>query len=146
MTISLEQSMVEEFQCPGCMAGMDTNCGSYEPEAASNQCGCKSHIAGTLVSGIGSIYLGLPKGFNRHGPVDKTMQRSLVRLFPEFPVDWYDKFNVPVWAMERDGHLFVRCYSPRINQTFIDVIRGGTLADFGSRTVVNVGEFIDEID
>lgn len=46
--------------------------------------------------------------------------------------------------MEQDGHLFVRTYSPRIDATFVDVIKGGTLALVPD--AVNVGDFIGEID
>lgn len=55
---------VEEFQCPGCTFGHNTEC--YEKSQWSESCG--KHKAGTFISGgIGKVFLGMSKGFNRLG-------------------------------------------------------------------------------
>ena len=95
--------------------------------------------------------LGLPKGFNRCGyEVDgdsmfKSTGRLLIRLWPKGTDPHYDKFNVPVWAMEKDGFLYVRTYMPRTNKGCTDVIEGGTITEF-CPDAIDVGEFYDEID
>jgi len=53
--------------------------------------------------------------------------------------------NVSVWGYEENGYLFIRVFAPRINKTWIDVIKGGTI-DMLPDTVIDVKEFIDEID
>jgi hypothetical protein len=135
--------MTEQFQCPGCSAGLNPQSGCYRPDGF----GCGLHSAGTFATGVGCYNLGLPTGFNRNGPVDKRLQHSIIRLYEKMPEDIFDKFNVPVWAMEQDGYLFVRTFSPRINLTWVDVIQGATLNDIPSEFhVINVAEFIDEIN
>lgn len=144
---SLEQ-LVEQFQCPGCLHGSDTKCGKYKRLDDPGR--CDSHVLGTLIFPlVGNVALGLPKGFNRAGwefgsAEAKPRIKLTVRLFPAGKVPEYDRFNVAVWAMEQDGFLFVRAISPRINDSFVDVIEGGTLALVPN--AINVGEFIDEID
>jgi len=46
--------------------------------------------------------------------------------------------------MVKDGFLFVRTYSPRINHCSIDVIEAGDLDMVPE--AIDVGKFIDEID
>jgi hypothetical protein len=138
--------MIEEFICPGCV-NSPGDC--YEPLDGANVYGygCARHVLGTF-SFAGHFALGLPKGFNRPGSDDsgKTRHRMLVRLWPASEgrkPDW-DHLNMPVWAMEKDGFLFVRTYMPRINQGAVDVIEGGTL-DLVPGTI-DVGSFIGDID
>lgn len=140
--------LIEEFICPGCV-GAPGEC--YEPLDAGNVYGygCSRHVLGTLAFPIGNFALGLPKGFNRPGPGntrDKTRNTMLIRLWPaeEDRTPEWDRLNVPVWAMERDGFLFVRTYMPRINDTAVDVIEGGTMELVPN--AIDVGEFIEEID
>jgi hypothetical protein len=137
--------MVKKFQCPGCVRGSSTECGSYTP----NDAGCNAHVLGTLVLGVGNIALGLPKGFNRPGFAgpDRPLSRMLIRLFPEksrMPFEW-DNSNVAVWALEKDGYLFVRTCMPRLGMLATDVIEGGTL-DMCPKGTIDVGKFYDEID
>jgi hypothetical protein len=146
------RGMVEEFQCPGCLRGSDTSCGAYKP---SDQYGhrCEAHVCGTYIMGTGSIALGLPKGFNRPGRVTdpsdtkhggwQTLSAMLIRLWPKDHPEW-DKMNVAVWAMVKEGFLFVRTWMPRTNYNAVDVVQGGTL-DMVPQAI-NVGEFADEID
>lgn len=147
MELPVLKAMVEEFQCPGCTIGYDTNCGKFRPGDAFGGRQCTSHSAGTIVPGVGFVQLGLPKGFNRitkpfRVPGDGNYTN--VRLHDSPATYQPDRLNVAVWAMEVDGHLFVRTYNPRVDATFVDVIKGGTLALVPG--AINVGEFIDEID
>lgn len=94
-----------------------------------------------------SIALGLPKGFNKPGPDDsKTRMRNTidVRFWATGAPEW-DHLNIPVWAMIEDGYLFVRTYCPRVNRGFVDVVNDDSF-DPLPPTVLNVREFIDDID
>ena len=142
-------AMIEEFQCPGCMSGPGpVDCPNFEIETVGEWgFRCKSHVAGTIISGMGFINLGLPKGFCRMKRPDLpagTTSWTNIRLHESLATFHPDKFNVPVWAIEKDGYLFVRTYCPRVDQSSVDVIFGGKLSDVPG--AVDVGEFIDEID
>ena len=144
--------MVEEFVCPGCVAGSDTNCGSYEELKHSDAAGCINHVVGTHLFGVGSFALGLPKGFNRAGlkPNCKGSSDYLNQMWilcwtkDQIKEDHWNKFNVPVWAMEKDGYLFVRTLRPRINESCVEVVKDGTLDMFPG--AIDVGDFYEEID
>jgi len=149
-----QKEMIEEFQCPGCTLGGDVECGGFKFEDWGEiGCQCTGHSAGTFMSGIGKIALGLPRGFNRVGTIktgfenedDKTKRSTNIRLLAEIPKDVYDHLNVPVWAMEEDGYLFVRVMSPRINYTFVDVIKGGNIEEV-CPDAIDVSTFVNEID
>lgn len=153
----IQKEMVEKFQCPGCVCGMDVTCGKFESEddeGPGSNYSCKGHVAGTMIAGVGSFYLGLPKGFCRVGVLDRRWppsekernQNNNIRLFDKMPQ--YNKLNVPVWVMEKDDHLFVRCFMPRINYTTVDVIKGGKIADLPAEVAglaINVAEFIGRL-
>jgi hypothetical protein len=135
--------MVEEFQCPGCVCGVDTKCGQYKYDVDHQT--CMSHVLGTSVLGIGNFALGLPRGFCKSG-VDyefKSRNKMHIRLWTGKHPIW-DNLNIAVWAMEKDGTLFVRTYSPRVNYACVDVIDGGTLSLCPG--AINVAKFLDEID
>lgn len=153
-----EKEMVEKFLCIGCTCGGPTTCQKYNIERLSyGGFHCSSHSAGTFFSSIGRIALGLPKGFNRYGGSvppshlkegnsESARDKSpmLIRLFSkENKISW-DKFNVPVWAMVKDGYLFVRTDCPRINLVYVDVVKGGTLEMVPS--AIDVSKFYDEMD
>ncbi len=70
---------------------------------------------------VGLLALGLPKGFNRIG--EGKLYFGLYPLGGELRPEW-NRLNVAVWAMELDGFLFVRTYSPRVNVTRVDRHRG----------------------
>lgn len=83
------------------------------------------------------------KGLAPSGGYDMTTVH--IRLYPkDAPRPTWNKFNIAVWAMVHEGHLFVRTYSPRINRTYIDVIEGGTMDMVPG--AIDVGEFKDDID
>lgn len=140
------EQMVKQFQCLGCVTGSDPkSCDAFKLRDLGVGSGktCGSHVSGTMIfPTVGKFVLGLPKGFCREGD-----GKLYVRLFPkgELTPKW-DKFNVPVWAMEQEGFLYVRTYSPRVNYTYVDVIEDGTFALFNGREVIDVGGFIDDID
>lgn len=139
------KEMIGKFQCPGCMHEESTDCERYKPEEGRS---CEGHVLGTFL-GLGNpIALGLPTGFNKPGFAhdDKPVIKIRVRLFPDkddFDIEW-NHLNVPVWAMEVDGYLFVRTFCPRINVGWIDVIAGGTMAMVPD--AIDVSKFINEID
>ena len=91
-----------------------------------------------------------------HNGYPATMTHSVLelRLFvredPALHAGIWDRFNVPVWAMEGTGDdagfLFVRTVSPRTARIFTDVIEGGTLAIPGLEHAHDVGQFYNEID
>jgi len=107
---------------------------------------------GTVTPQIGSFALGLPRGFDRVGHMSHAKKRTdkhntmWILCWPKDGGNrpHWDNCNVPVWALEKDGFLFVRTYRPRINENCVDVIEGGTL-DLVPQAI-NVGEFYDEID
>jgi len=142
---NIQKTMIEKFQCPGCTCGSSTDDGCFKESEAS--LACKNHSAGTFISDIGCVNLGLPNGFNHNGPVNKRQQHSIIRLFETLPEGHYNKFNVPVWVMEYEGYLFVRCYLPLTNRTFVDVIKNGKICHINPGALpIDVNDFIEEIN
>jgi hypothetical protein len=110
----LIKDAVEEYQCPGCVSGYNTSC--YKKDEYSNS--CKEHLAGTILFPSGTVFLGMPKGFNRTGEL-----KTKIRIFEKFDEAGYDFFNVPVWKyLNENNHTLVRGISPRINLPFLDII------------------------
>ena len=108
------KTAVERYQCPGCVCGSDTQCyRSGDSEA------CGKHVAGTLISNIGRVFLGMPKGFDRLGLCDKTK----IDIFRELVNGWgYDLFNVPIWKFRDEyGNVLVRGLCPRTNYPWIHI-------------------------
>ncbi len=105
---------VAEYQCLGCTCGSDPDC--YEK---GNNFECGKHVAGTIMMPIGTIYLGMPKGFNRQGPTNLID----FNIFPLLSDGWnYDIYNVPTWKyLDKNGNTLVRGMSPRVNKTFIHI-------------------------
>lgn len=108
------KAAVEFYQCPGCVHGSNTECYEMEFSAA-----CAKHTAGTVVPFIGTIFLGMPIGFNRLGP-STTMK---INIFREFKDGWkYDLLNVPIWKyLDDHGNTIVRGMSPRVNVSWIHI-------------------------
>ena len=159
MNSNIQLEMVSKFLCPGCVNGTEPKgCPAYKlDEAYSGEepyfFRCSGWSPGTFMGGVGRFCLGLPKGFTRIGAVDLEIMKHYLRLYegPEKRPK-YDRFNIPVWAMEENGYLFVRCYSPRCNWFYVDVIKDGKIehASFTdgefTHQAINVGKFINEID
>lgn len=139
-----QKEMIEEFQCPGCVAGMDVKCGAFKLHAQYGFT-CLGHVPGTVKMGGGSFCLGLPKGFDKVGDArEKITKEPYIRLWGKGTKPDWDKLNVAVWAQEKEGYLYVRTFSPRINKTYVDVIAGGTMAMVPG--AVDVADFKGEID
>jgi hypothetical protein len=106
---------IETYQCPGCVCGSDISCyiKGYYLE-------CASHVAGTTISGIGRILLGMPTGFCRLGVCGKI--ELLMHRTKESSEYTYDMFNIPVWKyLDKHGNTLVRGLSPRINKPWIHI-------------------------
>lgn len=147
----MNTEMIENFQCPGCVCGSNTKCGNFKVINGSfDGLRCDGHVAGTRMSMIGSIYLGLPKGFNRVG---KSHDSCEIWLYENKQFEYYNFCTLPIWAMEQDGYLFVRCYMPRVNMAVVQVIKCATSKELIEYCLKNkipfpqdVAEFYDEID
>lgn len=105
---------VENYQCSGCANGGDISCFKKQNYGS----GCGSHFAGTRVSFIGKIFLGMPKPFMRLGEFADMRPN----IFKSFTGKEYDKWNIPVWKYKDEhGHTLVRGLKPRVNEPFIHV-------------------------
>ncbi|MBU8901707.1 MAG: hypothetical protein KOO69_03120 [Victivallales bacterium] len=139
-----KEEFVVKFQCPGCVCGMNIDCGAFTYDY-EDHC-CTAHVLGTSL-GVGNNFaLGMPKGFNKPGSREdhSTRNRMSIRLWHVPTCPEWDKLNIPVWALEQEGFLFVRTFAPRINHSWVDVIEGGILGLCPN--AINVAEFLDEID
>lgn len=112
---AIQKHAIETYQCLGCISGYDVSC--FEKHFYG--IGCGKHGAGTILSGIGLVFLGMPKGFCRLGANDKT--RILIyKFFADF--GGYDNWNIPTWKhLDENGNTLVRWMSPRTNYTGIHV-------------------------
>jgi hypothetical protein len=132
---------IEQYQCTGCVRGTDISC--YQP--SENGISCGAHVAGTRAFPGGLLWLGLPKGFNRSGPLDHNIKLEIYESLnvlnselsnldkkvnqivkSESMMDvkvFYNKFNVPVWKHRTaSGHVLVRGVSPRVNIPFLHIL------------------------
>jgi hypothetical protein len=118
-TISMN-NYVKEYQCPGC--GIEShNCFSQSEADLS----CKKHCPGIFMIEAGIILLGMPKGFNRLGPVKKA-NLSMFNTYDDFMKKYANiktKYCVPVWKyINKNKHTFLRLFNPRTNITEIIII------------------------
>jgi len=147
----IQKEMIEEFQCPGCVNGSNVSCCELQHINIGEReetFFCRKHVAGTFFRAGGLVYLGMPEGFDKVGFISDTIERNRttnIRLFQEEKAPIYDNLNIPVWAMEKDGYLFIRDFLPRINKTYITVIKNGKMSEICPQAI-NVSKFIDEID
>ncbi len=113
---------IKKYQCCGCVCGTAID-HCFEK---SNTLACDRHCAGTRILGLGKIFLGMPKGFSRLGLDD----RMSIWIYQDVKNFKYDKFNIPVWKHKnKEGHIFVRGFMPRMNTGFLQVFLAG---DFNS--------------
>lgn len=142
-----KEEMIEKFQCPGCVSGPDPKtCPAFKLDEEYGF-KCSGHVMGTSLNGVIHIALGLPKGFCRSGPQDdmkRTRSTMQLGLWLKDTNPAWDKLNIPVWALEEDGFLFIRTYAPRTDRSRVDVIEGGTLALVPQ--AINVKPFYEEFD
>jgi len=131
------KKMIEEYQCPGCFFGSNVECGSYM-NGIELECG--SHQPATHVMPvIGTIYLGLPKGFNRTGYCGK-MELVIYESKPK-----YDFLNIPVWKyFDQNGNTIVRGICPRITKPFLHIYIGNHIKEIDCIEITQ--EHLDKID
>lgn len=115
-----QKEIVERYQCPGCVCGGDISC--FEAQESKNDLSCAKHVVGTMATGTGKFFLGMPKGFNRLG--DSKVE---INIFPNQEAqikEWsYCIYNIPVWKYKnKDGHVFIRGLRPRTNMPFLHII------------------------
>ena len=107
------KNAIEEYQCPGCISGSNTKCASFKLDGA----GCAEHFAGTLVTYIGKIALGMCKGFNRVSVPGNSPETIHHEKYEDFFEDETDvTYNIPLqkWKNEK-GQVEAIVYAPRIN-------------------------------
>jgi len=111
------KSAIEEYQCSGCVSGCNISCFMKNENGGV---GCGKHHAGTMITGIGSIFLGMPRGFDRLGE-NRKLKPIIYETFKSS--EWtYNVFNIPVWKyVSKEGHTFVRGIMPRRNEPFIHI-------------------------
>lgn len=108
---------IEEYQCSGCISGCDISC--FKPNKIAG-IGCGEHYAGTMATGIGSFFLGLPRGFNRKGE-QKDLKPIIFDKFEDSTWE-YDMWNIPTWKhLNENGHTLVRGMMPRRNENFLHI-------------------------
>jgi len=125
---------VKEYQCLGCVSGPTDECFK---ESDGKSIACDKHVAGTMVfPSVGILFLGMPKGFNRLGEQSK-LQIAIYKTQSDQEIQWkYDQFNVPVWKHQnKEGHIFIRGYIPRLNQGFIHIILKGNYKDIKAHEI-----------
>lgn len=139
-----EGKLIEKFQCPGCCAGSDMKCGAFKLSKGYGV-SCLGHAPGTFIIGGGTFALGLPKGFDKVGQSQERDEADpYIRIWVKGTAPTWNKFNIPVWALEEEGFLFVRTYCPRINTAYVDIVEGGKLS--AVKGAVDVAPFKGEID
>jgi len=123
-----QKQAIEQFQCLGCVCGSDISC--FEK---SDNLACGRHVPGTRISGIGRIFLGMPKGFNRLG----SFQDMEIHIFQNVTTGWgYDKLNRPVWKhLTKDGFVLVRGLSPRRNFPFLHIFLNEDISNKDMRDI-----------
>jgi len=132
------KTAVENYQCPGCVCGGDTEC--YE-KGENIECG--KHVAGTTAYPVvGRFFLGMPTGFCR----TSNIENFKLYVFESLADCWgYDKWNVPVWKhLDENGNTLVRGMSPRVNMPFVHVILGDCMDEIDCLEITK--EDIDGMD
>lgn len=137
--MKIKGEAIQNYQCNGCVSGPYPKC--YEESRSLGEISCENHCPGTWLSGVGKIFLGLPKGFNRLGHCDKTK----IFMFKKFKDGWgYEIFNIPVWKYKDEfGNVIVRGLSPRINLPFIHIFLEDCLDEIDCELITN--EMINEM-
>jgi hypothetical protein len=119
---------IKEYQFPGCVSEYPTKTNVVQDGVGIEW---SEHVAGTLVMPyVGTIFLGMPKGFNRLGIFDGHNKEQMnINIFEnweqfnELFIHSYGKYNVPVWKyVNEKGHTFVRGLMPRLNRPFLHII------------------------
>ncbi len=146
-----ELEVINTIQCPGCACGVNTTeCDSFKFEREEGFYSCDNHCPGTMISGIGTIFLGLPHGFNHTIKMEvsygKVVRLPYIRLWNEMPSQTWNRLNIPLWALEKDGFLYVKTACPRKCIYVVDVIVNGKVADMPIPPVDNIESWWSEIE
>jgi len=74
-----KEEMITEFQCPGCVNGIEVStCKNYMfADSLDGAFRCAMHVPGTGRFGAGLFFLGLPKGFNKVSNVVQSLGWSI---------------------------------------------------------------------
>lgn len=135
---------IERYQCSGCISGSEVSC-FKENEAGG--VGCGKHFSGTMISGIGKVFLGLPKGFNRLGRFE-NMKPIIFKSFKDFTeTGWkeYNNFNRPVWKhLDKHGNTLVRGLMPRRNEPFLHIFLEDCMSEINCTEITQ--DDINEMD
>lgn len=136
------KDLISLYQCPGCMHGPDAE--SCDALKLTDE-GCATHRPGTMGFGIGTFYLGMPKGFNRLGHNPPTQ----LYIVESLDVAWVPStrmYNIPAWKhLDEHGNTLVRFYSPRLNYGYSVVVRGNCMNELPG-VVEITQEHIDNMD
>ena len=116
----LLKEAIGDYQCSGCAVGNDSKeCFKHENRVGE---ACTNHCPGTTIFGIGKIFLGMPKGFNRIGKIGGTDFKMDIFSSWKDSNCKYDKWNIPTWKhLNERGHTLVRGLRPRNNEPFIHI-------------------------
>lgn len=117
----MNKDIVEKYQCPGCVCGGDTACGSAHNTGWGDQ--CDGHVPGTSIVGLRQrLLIGMPRGYNklRRGCLADGVTTP-VRIFPPDESKHYGPFDVPVWSMQHGDNVLVRTFQPRTGVAWIDI-------------------------
>jgi hypothetical protein len=114
--------IMSKYICHGCVNDSFDTC--FELKFGEKDISCKNHCAGTFITGIGKILLGMPKGFNRYGSNDIEILIYLdFNDRPPYPYN-YEIYNIPVCKHFDGDCTLVRGLSPRVNKPFIHIYKG----------------------
>jgi hypothetical protein len=118
----MQAEAVKEYQCSGCVDGPALEC--FKASTEKEEWQCVAHVPGTMIGspyGISTVFLGLPKGFDKLGPLPPKDMK--IHIFKTLAEGWgYNMFNVPVWKYKNAaGHTLVRGLRPRTNHPFIHI-------------------------
>lgn len=129
---------IKEYQCSGCTCGHNLECFEQNDQQGV---GCGKHSSGTIISYIGNIFLGMPKGFNRLGHQENLKPI----IFNNFNENYYDMFNIPVWKyLDEHGNTLVRGIMPRRNEPFLHIYIGNCIDKINCLEITK--QNIDEMD
>ena len=111
---------IKTYQVPGDIGNFDKD--DYKTEDGG--VGWKDHHPATYISGIGKIYLGMPKPFSRLGEFN-DMTLHIFKDYEQYITFFKLPYNVPCWKfLDEYGNTLVRGLMPRINRPFICVVLG----------------------
>ena len=118
-----------KYQVLGCVSDFDPT--NFKQDGVGVE--WSEHTPGTILFPGGTVFLGMPKGFNKATLHYVGMEKDLshpctrINIFEDHEQQnrlfKYDAFNVPVWKHLNDkGHTFVRGLCPRTNRVFLHII------------------------